>query len=242
MKQTNVFRILGILVLGLVTVWSSFAVPTGPSDINQVSSSRYPVTSASNISAIAGNVTELDFQSNSVTNTWQGYYGNISGSILLGDVNNNTLYDWTSASPNGEIYATRSGSTPTWGSIQCAATANIDQEDLDLNVNQSIDQDSVNRTFLNATAFNAFYVGNVNINTTQNCYAVNLHNSSGVPSPDFQEVILYDGTSIVYASVISQDAVGFDAAPHDFEMIVGEDGHNGDSNPTPYYFYVELGQ
>lgn len=242
MKSTTILKIFATLLISVLAVLDVTAEPTGPSNIDPLGSSRYPVTSASNISAIAGNVTELNFQSDSVTNTWQGYFGNISGSILLGDVNNNTLYDWTSASPNGEIYATRSSSAPVWSTIQCAAAAQIDQEDLDLNVNQSVDQDSVNRTFLNTTSFNAFYVGGVPINSTQNCYAVNLHNSSGVPSSDFQEVLLYDGASIVYASIISQDAAGFDSRTHDFEMIVGEDGHNGDVNPTLYYFYVELGQ
>jgi len=234
-------KIIVVLLLGVLVAWNVMALPTGPSFINQVSSSSYPVNTASNISAIAGNVTELDFQSDSVTNTWQGYYGNISGSIKLGDANNNTLYDWTTASPNGEIYATRSGTTPTWGTIACANSTHVDVEDAAIGVNQLVDQDSINRTFLTTTPFDTFFVGNLNINSTQNCYAVNLHNESGLPSSNFQEVLLHDGTSLVYAAVIKQDAVGFDGNTHDFQMIVGEDGHNGDSTPTPYYFYVELG-
>jgi hypothetical protein len=236
----KMLKIIVVLLLGIVVAWNVVAEPTGPSSIIPISSSRYPVTAASNTSAIAGNVTELNFESNSVTNTWQGYYGNISGSIKLGDANNNTLYDWTSASPNGEIYATRSGTTPIWSSISCANSAQIDAEDAALGVTQVTDQDSVNRTFLNATSFSTFFVGNLNINSTQNCYAANLHNATG-PSTDFQEVLLHDGSTLVYAALLKQDAPGFDANNHDFEMIVGEDGHNGDSNPTPYYFYVELG-
>lgn len=228
-------------MLGILTAWTVVAVPTGPSIIDPISSDRYSLNAASNTSAIAGNVTELNFESNSITNTWQGYFGNITGSILLGDSNNKTLYDWTSASPNGEIYATRSASLPDWGTIQCANEAQIIQEDTDLQVNLSVDQDAVNRTFLNATSFNTFYVGSVNINSTQNCYAVNLHNSTGAPSSDFQEVLLHDGGSApIYTALIKQDADGFDGRTHDFEMLVGENGHNGDTNPTPYYFYVEL--
>jgi len=243
MRFTKILLISYILMFLLVlTVRTATAEPTGPSNIDPISTSRYPVTSATNISAIAGNVTELNFESNSVTNTWQGYFGNISGSILLGDANNNTLYNWTSASPGGEIYATRSGTAPNWDNIRCATTAELDAEDTTLGVNSSIDQDSVNRTFLNDTLFDNFYVGNININTTQNCYAVNLNNNTGAPSADFQEVLLHDGAALIYTSVISQDAVGFDGRAHDFEMMVGEDGHNGDSNPTVYYFYVELGQ
>ena len=241
MKMSERIKIIVVLLLGLLVAWNVVAEPTGPSNINIIDSSRYPVTSASNVSAIAGNVTELNFESNSVTNTWQGYFGNISGSIKLGDVNNNTLYDWTSASPNGEVYATRASGVPSWASIVCADETAIGLEDTALGVNQVFDQDSVNRTFLNTTSFNTFFVGNININTTQNCRAVNLHNSTGAPSSNFQEVLLHDGSSLVYAALISQDAVGFDNRTHDFEMLVGENGHSGDVATTPYYFYVELG-
>jgi len=238
----NWLKIFGIFLLGILITWTVVAAPTGPSDITPVSSSRYPIDAASNVSAIAGNVTELTFTANAVTNTWQGYYGNITGSILLGDSNNKTLYDWTSASPNGEIYATRSAALPNWAIIQCANDIQIAQEDNDLQVNASVDQDAVNRTFLNTTSFNTFYVGSVNINSTQNCYAVNLHNSTGLPSSDFQEVLLNDGGAIpIYTALIKQDASGFDGNTHDFEMLVGENGHNGDITSTPYYFYVELG-
>jgi hypothetical protein len=27
---------------------------------------------------------------------------------------------------------------------------------------------------------------------------------------------------------------------YDFQMLVAEDGHQGDMNPTDYYFYVEI--
>jgi hypothetical protein len=240
-SQTNMFVAL-FLTIFVILSSSVIAIPTGPSNINPGITSRFPVTSATNVSAIAGNVTALNFESNSVTNTWQGYFGNISGSILLGNADNQTMYDWTSASPNGEIYATRSDIPVSWGVIRCAVEAEINAEDDALGVNQSVDQDSVSRTFLNTTSFNPFYVGNVNINTTQNCYALHLNDETGNPSSDFQEVLLHDGSALVYTAIISQDSTGFDGNTHDFQMLVGEDGHNGDSNPTPYYFYVELGQ
>jgi len=235
------FKIVGILLIGILNICLVVALPTGPSTITPIGSSRYPVTIASNISAIAGNLTEVNFESNTVTNTWQGYFGNISGSIKLGDSNNNTFYDWTSASPNGEIYATRSASTPAWASVSCANQAQLTSEDTALGVNQVFDQDSVNRTFLNTTSFDAFFVSNININSTQNCRAVNLYNSSVTSSTDFQEVLLHDGSAMIYTALIKQDANGFDGRTHDFEMLVGENGHLGDTTSTPYYFYVELG-
>ncbi|MGV8085989.1 MAG: hypothetical protein ACP5N1_00005, partial [Candidatus Woesearchaeota archaeon] len=98
-----------------------------------------------------------------------------------------------------------------------------------------------NRTFLNTTNFDAFFVSNININSTQNCRAVNLYNSTGASSEDFQEVLLHDGAAVIYTAIIKQDSLGFDDRTHDFQMLVGENGHLGDSTSTPYYFYVELG-
>jgi hypothetical protein len=240
MKSLKTLKVIVILLLGILIAWNVVAEPTGPSNIDIVGSSKYPVSSASNVSAIAGNVTELNFIANTVTQTWQGYFGNISGSVKLGDASNNTLYDWTSASPSGEIYATRTSDVPAWASVVCADQTAVDVEDAALGVNQAVDQDSVNRTFLNIS-FNSFFVGNVNINSTQNCRAVNLYDASGMSSPNFQEVLLHDGTNMIYTALITQDSNGFDARTHDFEMLVGENGHNGDVDVTPYYFYVELG-
>jgi len=227
-------------IIGILSLQSAVAEPTGPSSIDPIGSSRFPVTSASNISAIAGNVSELNFESNSITNTWQGYFGNISGSILLGDANNNTLYNWTSASPNGEIYATRSSTAPSWATIGCADETELNTEDTDLGVNSTVDQDAVNRTFLNTTAFSAFYVGNVNINSTQDCRATHLNDENGAPSSAFAEVLLSDTTNLIYTGLITTPTVGFDNRTHQFQMLVGENGHSDNTDVTPYYFYLEL--
>jgi len=45
---------------------------------------------------------------------------------------------------------------------------------------------------------------------------------------------------MIFTSIMQQDKVGFDGATHDFEMIVVEDGQEGDSSPTAYYFYLEI--
>jgi len=236
----NWLKIFGILLLGVLCVVVAQATPTGPSNINAISSSRYPVTSASNLSAVAGNVTEVNFISDAITPTWQGYFGNVSGTILLGNSNNQTLYDWNLASPSGEIYATRTSATPAWNDVRCADQTEVNSEDTTLGVDQSIDPDSVNKTFLNTTSFNSFYVGSVNINTSLNCRAVQLYNGTGASSSSFQEVVLSDGSNLVYTSLLANDANGFDNKTHDFEMIVGENGHLGDTTSTPYYFYLEL--
>ncbi|MGV8141650.1 MAG: hypothetical protein ACP5NW_04385 [Candidatus Woesearchaeota archaeon] len=230
-----------ILILGIVSAYGVFAAPTGPSYYENLGSSSYPSAGAANISAVAGNVTELNFEANTSTGTWQGYFGNITGTIVLGNANNQSLYNWNLTSPAGQIYATRLATVPTWSSIQCADSTDIATEDSDLGVNQTRDQDSVNRTFLNTTSFSPFYVGGVNIDPgAQTCYATHLNDETGAPSSSFAEVLLHDTNALIYTALITAPTTGFDGLEHQFQMLVGEDGHDGDTSTTPYYFYLEL--
>ena len=235
------WRFVLVLLVAAIVLSVISATPSGPDSINIIGSSRFNVTGAQTVPAQAGNITEFNANANGITQTWQGYFGNVSGAILLADANNHTFYDWNSASPYGEIYAVRNSTVPAWASIQCASTAQINAEDLALNVTQATDADSVNRTFLNSTSFTQFYVGNKNINTTQNCFAVNLFNSSGQSTTNFGEVLLHDGSNLVYTGLLAPKTTGFDNKPHDFEMLVGANGHNGASGIATYYFYLELG-
>lgn len=238
--KKNVGIILGIAFGFIFMVSSVWALPSGPTGVSILGSGRYSTSSAANISAMAGNTTEINLNGTTITQTWQGYYGNVTGTIVLGNSNNQTLYNWNLTSPSGQIYATRVASVPSWTSVRCANQTEVDLEDLALGVNSSRDGDSVNRTFTNTTTFNQFFVGSLNINTSQNCRAVHLFNSTGEASPDFAEVLLSDTNNVIYTGLISNPALGFDNRTHQFEMLVGQDGHLGGPASTPYYFYLEL--
>jgi hypothetical protein len=237
-----------VFLLGLSTVYLASAAPVGPTTITDLGSSRYGTPGAANISAIAGNVTELNFNVTFSTTTWQGYFGNITGTIVLGNSNNQSLYDWDLATPRGQVYATRTPAVPTWTAIKCANRTEINNEDTALGVNQSFDQDSVNRTFLNTTEFGSFYVGATLINSTAvngtgfpiDCFATYLNDQNGDPTSAFSEVVLSDTNNTIYTGIIALPTTGFDGRSHQFQMLVGENGHNGDSTATPYYFYLEL--
>lgn len=243
MRELRIVGILFVVVFSLCVVGIVLAEPTGPTTaITPLSSSRFGLNAAQTASAFAGNVTEFNLNANSITQTWQGYFGNITGKIVLGNSDNNTLYDWTLTSPQGEIYATRLSTVPTWSSIACADATDIAAEEIALGVNPTVDKDSVNNTFFNTTSFSTFFVGSVEINQgTQDCYATHLYNSTGAQSVDFAQVLLSDGSGeIIYTALLEDDALGFDGRTHDFQMIVGENGHNGDTSPSTYYFYLEL--
>jgi hypothetical protein len=252
-------KVLLTLALAILAISFAYALPTGPTGpIVPINSERLPVWGAQTAYAVAGNITEFNTDTSSITRTWQGYFGNVTGTIVLGDANNNTLYDWSVSQPQGEIYAVRSATVPTWSDTRCANQGELQQEDLDLSVNTSVDEDAVNRTFVvlgsaeavanygGALGHPTFYVADSEILADQ-CPVTYLYNA-GVPDDYFREVILSDNGAvpIIYTAFLAHtfnpfaESTGFDGATHDFQMIVGENGHGTDIASSTYYFYLEL--
>ena len=227
-----------IVLLLMVFIFSSFvsALPIGAEVINQ-STSRISVDAAAgNHSAIAGNVTELSIFGYSLTQSWQGYFGNVSGTIMLADSNDNVMYNWSLASPNGEIYATNS-SNVDWSGIQCYDEANNMTFFESMFGIEPNDADGINETF-NLNNHPEFVTNSI-LFAAGTCDNTKLFDSNGIGT--FDEVLLTDGSNLIFTSLLLEDANGFDNVPHDFEMIVLEDGHGTDIATTTYYFWVELG-
>ena len=225
--------------------------PIGPDSINELGSSRHTPAQIPSRPAYAGNVTELAIYTQTTTLGWQGYYGNITGTIVLDDANNHTMYDWAIAHPEGEIYAVIQP-VADWDQVVCASFYNISYiENNTYNFNTfpngtlkpSVDADSITSTFT-ANFDGDFYVGSTRINSTSGCKAAYLYvNDAADPSKTFPEVLLYDqvNKNLIFTSILVENsATGFDGLKHDFQLIVAENGHNGDETTTQYYFYVEL--
>lgn len=228
------------LVLAIVTVLSSFyasAQPFGVTDISEGASSRYSSSATpTQVNAQAGNVTELSINATAVTTSWQGYYGNITGNIILADASGNNFYNWSITQPSGEVYASRNDSI-TWTGINCSQAADVATEEAYLG-QQATDPDSVSNTFV-LTTHPAFFVGAKNMT---GCYSTHAYDSTGGQGTGFWQVLLTDTQGYtVYTSVIDSSVqTGFNNRPWQFELLVGENGKVGNEGITPYYFYVEL--
>jgi len=233
--------------------------PSPPSNLTRLEDERFDSSNylSTPVSAEAGNVTRLDITGISQTQTWQGYYGNISGVITLDDAQNNTFYDWNVPEPQGEIYASNS-SIVTWANIRCVNytpgnTSTINLSVLEANFGlQPNDVDGFDETFnasglLNGgTPHPTFYVGTYTI-SEGTCPATDTYESDTATGDNFVEVLLTDNESIIFTTIIEDDTnnsvtdiVGFDGETHDFQMLVADDGHDGDDSVTTYYFFVEI--
>ncbi len=93
-----------------------------------------------------------------------------------------------------------------------------------------------------------FSVGTVNI-SLNTCPATNAYDVDGVATDgQFENVLLTDDVVLVFTTIIENneadnatDILGFDGNSHDFEMLVAENGHDGnEDNTTTYYFWAEI--
>ncbi|MDD5086409.1 MAG: hypothetical protein PHV16_01525 [Candidatus Nanoarchaeia archaeon] len=247
MRNEIVLIVLAIMFFGLVFKTAT-ADPVGPNDIITENSEQGVIGGgpATEIEAEAGNVTQLTINASTLTNYWQGYYGNITGEIILSDASGNMMYDWTAGAtgytPVGEIYAANY-SISNWGDVACVVLVGDGTPGSD-GVNTTILEamygmdpnagDGINETF---TSTNDITIGT---NTLVGCPATNTHVNNESQSTSFNETLLTENAvgTVIFATQVENDATGYDGNPWDFQMIVGE---NGDvEGTTTYYFYVEL--
>ena len=237
--------VLELLVLAIALSAAAFAQPIGPDSITRGDSQTAQAQSAIQQEAQAGNVTSLSITASRATQRWQGFFGNVTGTISLEDAAGNSLYQWADMSPQGEIYAVNSSTAPTWNNVGCfnftktAAEQNVTLGQLEASLGEDAnDVDGVNETF-NLTFTGSFDVGSATIDENSGCKAVSLNVNDAADQLRYNETILTDNsTKIIYAALLEQDATGFQGHSADFQMVVGEDGDT--AVPTSYWFYVEL--
>lgn len=250
MNPRKVTAALVLLVITALFAAVAYAqnTPINPETLAVVQSEQANATlyPSQSVFAEAGNITELNITGVSATKSWQGYYGNVSGTIILEDAQGNRFYDWTAAEPQGEVFASVNSSI-TWGDIACAPIDNSSYKDkwYDFYGINETDYDNINVTY-NYTDHPEFYVGYTTLNSCRTTYTFV---SDSRQFADFPGVILSsdsNGTMIFTAMIEDKDdgirtgLTGFDGADHDFQVLVAENGIQGGSTLTQYYFWIEL--
>lgn len=264
MKEIRIARkVETLLIIGIVSIALVFsfvgAEPQGPNKINITSSGR----NAANLQPIevqakAGNVTSLVIDGTRVTEAWQGYYGNITGVIKLDDADNYTLFDWSLPNPTGEVFAS-TGQSVTWSKVYCinvsqegstpvrpsGAVSNINGTQIELNYGINLtDNDGLTETFnYTYSDTTGIRVGSVSFKDTDGCSSTHPYTDEA-QNNEWVELILSDNSSIIFTSILRDDANAYKPGSDDsadFQMIVLENGHYGsESTVTSYYFFAEL--
>ncbi|MBN2422087.1 hypothetical protein JXB41_02580 [Candidatus Woesearchaeota archaeon] len=212
--------------------------PTGATIVFNETETKTPAA-ATFVNTTGGSFTTLVLFAETQNPRWKAYVGNITGILTLDDASDYTIYNWQLSSTSGQVYASRNNSI-TWEDIQCADQTEISDEETVMN-HTTANEDSINSTF-EYQIHREFYVGAVHL-SADSCRstATWVNDSSQTISQNalFQEVLLSDTSSFIYATLLENSKQGFNFEQHDFQMIVAEKDLQGEQS-TPYYFWVEL--
>jgi len=251
-------------------VWAAPSIePTQPTSMTYVTNATVGGQSGMSQAHQRGYIHFVNIDESSPTQKWKAYVGNITGEFALQDASGNAIYDWTIATITGELYATKeapsggsgifAGGIPTWTNISCANSTMISDEEDSFN-HTTADEDSYTNTFLNGNSFNltTFYAGERQVTDTSvvggaasGCYGAYMNVNNADQTTSWEEVVLTDGTyedegggdvdfDVIYGALLENNVNGFDNRLYDFQILLPEDGADGATTVTTYYFYIEL--
>lgn len=274
-----------------LTLQSGAPFPVRFMGYNEIDNYTYFNATPSVLNKTRGYIYEFDIFTNQITHRWIGYVGNISGNISLMDNSRNSLYSWEYNITSGEVFATRfngnsevtdsgtaldnssqraGGTMGTedydyvdWTHVSCARREYLTNESARLGHNSTVDNDALEKTFINSTTFATkgmnFEVADryINIGTGDGviggCSGTFLYTSNSPTTEYWQMVVLEDGTTdgvvgdLVYAAIIENHAVGFNDRQYQFQIMLPQYGsvlNNNQDNQVKdniaYYFYLEL--
>ncbi len=236
--NTIIFVSIIISILLFSDIFLSAAEPVGPSSIDSVWNETKNTTSAGFFNISGGYIAALNLSA-SVQNThWKAFVGWVYGGFTLDDEGGSTIYDWSLAVTTGRVYATRDSSTIEWNLIDCAnITTTLEAENTAMAHNRT--SDNITATFNYPGTHDPFWVAGHSFSSNE-CPTLNTYVNSGTQDDDFEEMALYDSTSIIYATMLEPGLAGYDGQTYDFQMLVPENGSQTFSGATAYYIYVEL--
>lgn len=117
-----------MLALFGVLLGSTFAAITNVTDTVEGVTGKYTYDlGTANTTTEGGNVTEVNLSSNSSTEKWAGFYGNVSGNLLLAQgYTTPAMYVWTWAPSSGGEVCASTGANFGWSSVSNTLRATID--------------------------------------------------------------------------------------------------------------------
>jgi hypothetical protein len=234
----KIILLVGSFLISLFILGFAICAPVSPDSVNVVSNETMVSGGAHTVNISGGYIATLNISATVQNPHWKAFVGNVTGSFTLDDASGATIYDWTLSSITGRIYATRNSSAVSWSTINCSSAANLTSEGNLMN--HTNPSDSINVTFNTSAGatHDPFYVGSVYIGQSS-CPTLNTYNNTGKQDSVFEEIALWDRYSIIYATILEENVVGFDGNQYDFQMLVPENGISA-ATATPYYIYVEI--
>jgi len=218
-----------IFVLLLFAFAFAFAIQPAESwTVGQIG--KYTQVLNANVTTEGGNVTELNLSSNISTERWAGFWGNVSGQIVLAPNTTAIFYTWTWNSSNGgEVCAVAASSGFNWASLSAVANTVIDSV-----WGFGAATDNATKTFNETCA--SITINNQTVSSTAG--------SLTGQRVDFKTCAIADSGSptaksdIAFCVPIKNAGNLFNGQTGDYELIAPTDA--GPTATETYYFWLEL--
>lgn len=221
-----------VTVLFTIGLFAMF-ITADPTDagLTRGSSTRGVGENLGNQTAEDGNITILNINQDSITDTWQGFYGNVTGQIVLESATGNNFYDWNYANISGEIYAARR-TISSWSTINCTNRTYWETEETSLGIELASVQ-GVNETY-SSTTHPTFATAS---RTMTGCQATRPYNSTELSSTFWNVLLSVDSTTVVYTALLADSEDNYVNGRSDYEILVPVNRSTGTAR---YFFYAEL--
>jgi len=173
-------------------------------------------TTSGNANAEGGNVSMMNLTSTQSTSRWQGFYGNVTGTLALG-LGTDIFYDFTSATELA-VYASRNQSFD-FTSIGASLATSVDTA-----WGYGSGPDQAEDIFVDTTTIEGIAAPSVELEPIGN---------------NFNSTILDDGAptnklNFVFGTNVMPAAACFDGTNCEYELMVPSDGQE------VYYFFVSI--
>jgi len=228
-KRLKISLFCMVLSLSILLSATAFAdtVPGGANITQDTDQGSYPTPIPQSANFTGGNISLINLSTEMSTVRWVGLFGNVSGTINLGDSGNNVLYRWQA---QGRYVFASISNAIDWANLAPATVPNV----LAVYPFLANGTDNYTTTFTNTGDIDSEIIGPIaNID-----YALTLN----VSGDDFWETYALEDSD---ADIIFMGAVNATGAPAyngldvNYQMIIPENGVLN-SIPTEYYLWVEL--
>ncbi len=221
------------LLAGLLLVGAAFAL--AGTTLNNFASETWTGTPATQ-SATGGYIYGINITAEQQTYRWVGFWGNLTGKIVLQDSAENEFYSWNAQVAGSVIYARASSTEPDVANL---AAGSASTADTDYGYDATV-SDSITNT----------YTGTADLTTPSRETTV-----TSVPvvtltygSNTWTNYLLADGQDTgtigahIWAVVATAAQTGYNNQLANYHLLVPENEEIGDGagTATTYYFWVDL--
>lgn len=229
MRKLQNIAIFGIIA-AILSVSVAVAVPTGAT-VSEGTQETY-TPSAESVTTEGGNVTQVNITGVTITNKWAGFWGEVSGYIVLADSSGKNFYNWTISDPTGAVVYAANDTISDWG---CTNILPVEGP-----------SDSFLPSFLieGTDSYNNTFTSSEDVQIPLSCSARRINVTytwqGGIQGSDFPTYALkaVSEGALIWAGKVKADQTSFKGTPTaDYQILAGV---NSETGTTTFYFYLEL--